>query len=69
MPAGFIAERDGAGRIVWVWRKGAGDRIARPVTDPTSCLNELESAVFSGADAGAISEWFRHRPAAKRQLN
>ena len=69
MPADFIAETDGSGRVVWVWRMGRGDKIARPVTDPTSCLIELETAVFSGADAGAISEWFRHQPVTERQLN
>ena len=58
MPSGFIAETDGAGRVVWVWRKGANDKIARPVRDPQAVAFELSSAQFSGAPVEAISEWF-----------
>ncbi len=68
MPADFIAETDGSGRVVWVWRLGRGDKIARPVSNPASCLQELETAAFSGADAGAISDWFRRQKGAPRRL-
>ncbi len=57
MPAGFIAETDATGRVLWVWRQGADDRVARPVVDAVSCVRELETARFFGADAGAIWDW------------
>ncbi len=58
MQAGFIAETDGAGRVIWVWRKGANDRIARPVRDAAAVVSELRNAQCSGAPQEAISEWF-----------
>ncbi len=56
---GFIAETDGAGQVVWVWRIGSGEKIARPVHDPSRCLDELKRARFHGAAPEAISEWFK----------
>ena len=58
MSAGFIAETDGSGRVIWVWRKGANDKIARPVSDPAAAARELRTAQCSGAPVEAISDWF-----------
>ena len=67
MPADFIAETDGSGRVAWVWRLGVGDRTARPVTNPASCLEERATAELSGAPSEAISDWYRRQPGLSRQ--
>lgn len=56
---GFIAETDGAGQVVWVWRIASGEKFARPVDDPSRCLDELKRARFHGAAPEAISDWFK----------
>ena len=58
MSAGFIAETDALGRVVWVWRKGSDERYAKPVRDVFACRDELKTAQFSGAAPEAISDWF-----------
>ena len=53
----FIAETDTSGNILWVWRWGAQDRIARPIAEPSRHLPELDAAEFHGAPGGTIRDW------------
>ena len=58
MPSGFFAETDSNGRVLWVWRQGDSEKIARPVLDALSVAHELKSAKISGAPIEAVSDWF-----------
>lgn len=57
----FIAETDVSGAVVWVWRFGAHDRVARPVEDAKRFLHELPGARCHGARPEAIGEWLEWR--------
>jgi hypothetical protein len=57
----FIAETNGAGDVVWLWRVGVGERIAKPIKDPASHLDEVSSADAYGARTEVISDWLRRR--------
>lgn len=57
----FIAETDVSGSVVWVWRFGVRDRIARPIEDVERYLHELSGAKCHGAPPEAISEWFERQ--------
>lgn len=57
----FIAETNGSGDVVWLWRVGAGDRVAKPIKDPGRHLGEISSAEVYGARIEVISDWLRRR--------
>jgi len=57
----FIAETDVSGAVVWVWRIGARDRVARPVEEAERHLHELSRAKCHGAPPEAISDRFERQ--------
>jgi hypothetical protein len=59
----FIAETDVSGAVVWVWRIGSRERIARPVREPDRFRHEIPQARCHGAPPEAISEWFERQRA------
>jgi len=61
----FIAETDVSGAVVWVWRLGGRDRIARPVEEAEKFVHELAVAKLHGAKPEAFSEWFERRAGAR----
>lgn len=57
----FIAETDGDGKIVALWRAGRGVRSPRPVgtarQEVDEVLTQLDDAKLSGASREAIRAW------------
>ncbi len=59
----FIAETDVSGVVLWVWRIGPRERVARPVDEAHRHLHELATARLHGADAVAFADWFQRQAA------
>ena len=59
----FIAETDGDGNIVALWRAGRGVRSPRPVGTGREELDEvsvlLDDAKLSGASLDSIRDWVK----------
>lgn len=64
----FIAETDGSGNVVWLWRVGAGDRIAKPITDPVNHVGEIATADVYGAKVDVVETWLRRNRGAGGSL-
>ena len=69
MTTRFIAETDADGTVLWVWRFGQDDRIAKPVGAVRLCPEDLECASFHGASESAIRTWVTRldQPSSKNQ--
>lgn len=50
----YIAETDGNGMIVALWRAGPDQPVPRPVVDAAAELAELDAAEVSGATHAVI---------------
>lgn len=59
----FIAETDEAGQVVWVWRFGPDDRVAKPVQPPCAHLVALGQADFFGAPEASMKDWLKRHAA------
>ena len=57
----FVAETNAHGAVVWVWRFGADDRIARPVAEAGCFLHEVDTAEVFGADRAEVEAWLKAR--------
>ncbi len=53
----FIAETDDAGKVLWLWRLGYGERMPRPVQRLSALELELNQSTLDGASVDAVMEW------------
>lgn len=53
----LIAETDGEGHVVCVWRRGQAERVARPLLNRRVDLTEIRQAEIFGAAPEAVSQW------------
>lgn len=59
MPTLYVAERDDADHVAWVWKKDATDRFARPVTNDTVAARIRDSDEVYGASRSEVDAWLR----------